>query len=128
MLLLTLLEHESIEADLDKTFLCDIARNLFLTIHEQIESIFQSILCTSFHKFRYLGPLLGPFQLEDILKKLSVFLKGPWTFLDTGIEKAVPVFSALFRRPKDFYLRVVFLIEFLGDGLPVNSGVLSYNY
>ena len=128
MLLLTLLEHESIEADLHKTFLCDIARNLFLTIHEQIESMFQSILCTSFHKFRYLGPLLGPFQLEDILKKLSVFLKGPWTFLDTGIKKAVPVFPALFRCPKDFYLRVVFLIEFLGDGLPVNSGVLSYNY
>ena len=61
-----------------------------MSIREEIKSIFQSILCTAFHKLRDFRPFFGPLEFENILKKSSILLYGPRAFLNIGVEKTIP--------------------------------------
>ena len=44
--------------------------------------------------------------------------------MDTGVQEAIPVLSALFGGPEDLETGRVFLVELLSYQLPVNLGIV----
>jgi hypothetical protein len=87
-----------------------VPRHLALTVHQQVEPVFERVLSTSVHKFRYLRPFFRTFKLQDILEQPTVFLERPGSLLDVGVEKTVPMFTALFWCSKNFVFVGVALI------------------
>jgi hypothetical protein len=59
---------------------------------------------------------------------LHIFLHVPRPFLESRVQVAIPMLSALLSTSEDFHLVGVHAIEFLGDELPVEDvGVVSGN-
>ena len=93
---------------------------LLLTTYKKIIPIFQCVLSTTIHKFRYLRPFFWTLKLQNVFKKPSVFLDSPGAFLDIRVQEAVPMLAALFRSPKDFVFTWISLIKSLCNQFPVN--------
>ena len=92
---------------------------LFLLFDEKSIPVLQSVLSPAFKRVYYLRPLLLSIVVPDQLQQLHILLHAPWPFLESGIQVAVPVLSALLGTPEYLHLVGVYAVESLGDELPV---------
>jgi hypothetical protein len=96
-----------------------VSRGLALAADEEVEPIFKGVLGPALHELGDLRPLLGAFEVEDVLEESAVLLQRPRALLDGGIEEAVPVLTTLLGSAEDLVLVGVCLIEAFGDEFPV---------
>ena len=100
--LLSLLKHESAEAEPDKSLLSEVARGSFLCPQEKVEPVFKCVFCPASHELGDFRPLLRTLKFQDILQQSAVLLRRPGSLMDVRVEEAVPMFPALLWCPKNF--------------------------
>ena len=72
-----------------------LRRKFFLFLNQQIESILQSILSTTWKAQLYSWPFFLAIAIQNYLEKFSTFIFLPWSFLNTRVLVATPVLSTL---------------------------------
>ena len=88
---------------------------LALLLHDESEAIFECIFCPSLELAHHLSPLLLALVLLDDVEEEEVFLLGPGSLLEVGVEVTVPMLTALLGTAVNFMGVGIEEVELLGN-------------
>ena len=78
--------------------------DFLLFLKQEIIPVFQRILSAAFELLLYDRPLLLALAFQHYLQQLFILVLVPWSFLDSWVEVAAPMFPALLCSPVYFLL------------------------
>lgn len=100
--------------------------NFLLLLKQKIISVFERIFSTALKLLLDDRPLLLALTLQHYLQQFFILILVPWSFLDSWVEIATPMFPTLLRSSENLLLGTL-LIEPLRNRLPALRSYLCYN-
>ena len=92
-----------------------------LFFYKQSISILECVFSAAIEGKDYLRPFLFSVVALDQRKQLDILLDQPWSFLQSWIQKAVPMLSALLGTSEHFIASAASLIKLLSHCLPIEA-------